>query len=279
MGNVCTSDENKATTGRANQDIEDKSLNDGLRGPSKRIEKVVNCESFTPNVEDGEHDNAFKPSESKHSIEHNGAPKHWPKLDELPEITNVEVKITMNRLGDYSYEDGEYLSMEDNTHTPKFRVKLNMKFDNSEFLGVFEFSSQDQLNMYHSLQCLDFQSGPWAQGKQVFQDGSVYEGNYKYGKFYGHGRLIHKNGDYYEGAFINSLAEGQGKFVSFQGESYEGTWENNLPHGKGVHKSLNGDLYTGDFLNGKRDGKGELTTSSYVYIGDFSENEFCGTGT
>jgi hypothetical protein len=37
------------------------------------------------------------------------------------------------------------------------------------------------------------------KGKQIFKDGSIYEGWFKQDKAEGRGRLIHADGDIYEG--------------------------------------------------------------------------------
>lgn len=41
------------------------------------------------------------------------------------------------------------------------------------------------------------------QGRQVWKEGSYYEGYWKNSCAHGHGRLIHADGDYYEGEWDN----------------------------------------------------------------------------
>ena len=46
------------------------------------------------------------------------------------------------------------------------------------------------------------------KGKQVWPDGSMYEGFWRHDKANGKGRLIHSDGDVYEGDWMNDKAEG-----------------------------------------------------------------------
>jgi len=65
-------------------------------------------------------------------------------------------------------------------------------------------------------------------GKQIWADGSLYEGFYKRDKAHGTGRLIHGNGDF-----------------------YEGDWKYDKSHGKGIYNYSNGGRYEGDWNEGK----------------------------
>ena len=46
------------------------------------------------------------------------------------------------------------------------------------------------------------------KGKQVWIDGSIYEGHWKDGKAHGIGRMIHADGDIFEGEWVNDKAHG-----------------------------------------------------------------------
>jgi hypothetical protein len=46
------------------------------------------------------------------------------------------------------------------------------------------------------------------RGKQIWPDGSLYEGFWRNDKANGKGRLIHSDGDVYEGDWVNDKAEG-----------------------------------------------------------------------
>lgn len=49
-------------------------------------------------------------------------------------------------------------------------------------------------------------------GILVYQDGSIYEGEWANNKQNGNGRLIHKNKDVYIGNFVDDKADGEGVY-------------------------------------------------------------------
>jgi len=94
MGNACSSDENKATDGKANQEVVNNNPADhpGLRKPTRNNEYV--SEAKTPNKE---HElNAMNYDSDLHNSGKFSAEIHkdLPKIEELPEITNKEVNLT-----------------------------------------------------------------------------------------------------------------------------------------------------------------------------------------
>ena len=54
-------------------------------------------------------------------------------------------------------------------------------------------------------------------GKQVWADGSMYEGYWKLSKANGKGRLIHADGDTYEGEWRDDKAHGFGTYIHTDG--------------------------------------------------------------
>ena len=62
------------------------------------------------------------------------------------------------------------------------------------------------------------------RGRQVWKDGSLYEGWFKNDKAQGRGRLIHADGDVYEGFWSNDMAHGFGVYTHSDGARYEGDW-------------------------------------------------------
>jgi hypothetical protein len=46
-----------------------------------------------------------------------------------------------------------------------------------------------------------------------FNNGDLYSGDWKFGKFDGIGKLTHQNKDYYEGSFKQGLKSGRGVLV------------------------------------------------------------------
>ena len=51
------------------------------------------------------------------------------------------------------------------------------------------------------------------KGYQIWYDGSIYEGYWKFDKAYGRGRLIHADGDIYEGDWVDDRAHGFGTYI------------------------------------------------------------------
>ena len=55
------------------------------------------------------------------------------------------------------------------------------------------------------------------RGKQIWPDGSLYEGFWRNDKANGKGRLIHSDGDVYEGDWVSDKAEGYGIYTHMDG--------------------------------------------------------------
>ena len=45
------------------------------------------------------------------------------------------------------------------------------------------------------------------------------------------GKNVYKNGDIYEGEWVNDKAEGKGKLIMVSGDMYEGQWKNDKANG------------------------------------------------
>lgn len=67
----------------------------------------------------------------------------------------------------------------------------------------------DIINMFRNKQA-NVKEG---YGKQIWPDGSMYEGQWRSDKANGKGRLIHADGDVYEGDWTNDKAEGYGIYT------------------------------------------------------------------
>ena len=69
--------------------------------------------------------------------------------------------------------------------------------------------------------------GKTFHGQGTFESaGTVYEGNFKYGRFDGQGKMTFYNGSSYEGEFSGGIANGQGRMVLTDGKVIEGIWRN-----------------------------------------------------
>ena len=78
---------------------------------------------------------------------------------------------------------------------------------------------------------------PHGNGTMTWNNGDVYEGQWRYGKRSGFGTMKWDNGDEYE---------------------YIGRWKNGKRSGTGIMKWKNGDQYIGSWKDGKRSGLGTL---------------------
>ena len=144
--------------------------------------------------------------------------------------------------------------------------------------------------------------GTWRNGKftgwgrEIRNNGEVYEGKFNDGKLNGKGIYKYKDilyiGDfennlrqgkgekitknyYYKGHFNNDQIDGYGRiqFInSNEGESeYEGFFKQNNIEGKGILRWKNGDIYEGEVKNGKMNGEGILKTHNRVIKGLFKD--------
>lgn len=105
-------------------------------------------------------------------------------------------------------------------------------------------------------------------GQFVFQDGTLYEGEWENDAICGFGRLI-RNDCYYEGYVKNGKANGSGNYED-QYRHYSGEWKNDKRHGTGVEEfKTKTKKYVGNFQEDKYNGKGKLITDEYTYEGKF----------
>ena len=65
-------------------------------------------------------------------------------------------------------------------------------------------------------------------GTKVFNDGSIYSGDWKDGLQNGKGELKWANGDVYFGDFQNGFRHGRGTLKYKNGNVYEGEWKNDM---------------------------------------------------
>merc|ERR1712226_524176 len=113
-------------------------------------------------------------------------------IDELPEITNPNVRMSIDKFGSYVHQSS--INLEESMHDQAdMTIKITKRFDNEDnannneavFQGEVQFDDKNALEYYHKY------------GDVVFKDDSRYEGDFAYGKFDGRGRFIHGNGDMY----------------------------------------------------------------------------------
>jgi hypothetical protein len=82
-------------------------------------------------------------------------------------------------------------------------------------------------------------------GSYMFENGDLYNGQWKKGEMFGYGVYEFVNGDVYKGAWKNGLMEGRGTYTYANGDKYIGAWKDGKMNGRGhFHWSLPGDLMT-----------------------------------
>ncbi|CDW85171.1 protein kinase domain containing protein [Stylonychia lemnae] len=86
-------------------------------------------------------------------------------------------------------------------------------------------------------------------GRQIYDIGSYYIGEFKNGKRNGYGKFYYKDGSIYEGQWVNDIKEGLGFYKWIKGDQYCGQWVNGQRKGVGVSTLKNGDIYLGQFIN------------------------------
>ncbi|KAL4508042.1 hypothetical protein ABPG72_021415 [Tetrahymena utriculariae] len=127
--------------------------------------------------------------------------------------------------------------------------------------------------------------GQWKNGQrhgrgvQYWSDGSVYEGYWRNNMAQGKGRLIHSDGDVFIGRWKEDKANGKGKYLHMDGAVYEGDWMDDKQHGKGVEEWPDGARYEGDYVDGKKHGYGKFHwADGSTYVGEFYKNNIHGKG-
>ena len=107
--------------------------------------------------------------------------------------------------------------------------------------------------------------------KELWIDGTYYEGNFKDGKYHGYGRLVLEKSLYYEGDFFNGKMQGEGTYYYGNSGKMEGTFFNNDLSGKGFIKFDN-DLgyYDGEVERNRPCGKGTLNWKGKEISGIFN---------
>ena len=117
------------------------------------------------------------------------------------------------------------------------------------------------------------------KGKLTYSNGGYYEGSFKNHGPHGKGKLMHANGDIFEGNYLDGNMDGFGKYIYMSGSIYEGNYLNGLKHGSGTHNYSSGTKYIGEYYKGVKHGKGKYTWSTGgVYEGDYLKGKRTGKG-
>lgn len=126
----------------------------------------------------------------------------------------------------------------------------------------------------------DFKDGlAHGRGKMIFGDGSMYEGDFEDDKKNGKGKYTYTEGSIYEGDFEDDQRHGQGKVTYDDADVYEGEWQHDAIHGKGKYTYNNGNFYKGEFENDQINGQGKMKyADGSTYDGEWLNGIRHGTG-
>eukprot|EP01016_Furgasonia_blochmanni_P000704 TRINITY_DN1020_c0_g1_i10.p1 TRINITY_DN1020_c0_g1~~TRINITY_DN1020_c0_g1_i10.p1 ORF type:complete len:419 (+),score=58.08 TRINITY_DN1020_c0_g1_i10:65-1321(+) len=158
-------------------------------------------------------------------------------------------------------------------------------------LPPFEFDVDDEEDKYlpflgpYMFENGAVYEGQWksgmrhGRGSQYWSDGSVYQGYWRNNLANGKGRLVHADGDVYEGTWKDDKAHGYGRYVHVDGSRYEGDWYEDKQHGVGTETWPDGATYHGEYQMGKKHGRGVFKWSDGTsYDGEFFNNNIEGKG-
>ena len=111
-------------------------------------------------------------------------------------------------------------------------------------------------------------------GIYVWNNGNIYEGEFKDDLMHGTGKLYIVEKGTYEGEFVEGKKTGEGTFNFSNGDTYKGAWLNDKMEGEGKYTFANGDTYSGDFSNNMFNGYGTYTKNGQSYSGTWKNNAY-----
>lgn len=125
------------------------------------------------------------------------------KLEEVVAYKNPNVEEILNQLGNFDYGKG-------------VSSDPNLEHHPLQLLGTSSYNCLDNGAQYEGeyIKSTSIREG---KGKQIWADGSIYEGFWKNSKANGRGRLVHADGDIYEGDWNDDKADGYGIYRHLDG--------------------------------------------------------------
>ena len=112
------------------------------------------------------------------------------------------------------------------------------------------------------------------KGTYKWEDGSIYNGDFKDDMIEGNGNLVVKNVGEYQGQFSKNKKNGTGLFKFKNGDIYEGTWLDDKMEGQGTYTFKNGSKYVGTFSNNMFNGEGTYYVDGDSYSGSWKNNRY-----
>lgn len=188
-----------------------------------------------------------------------------PRNDGIPKMA-IEVK-SMNKLNKQTAKVDDYLD--------DFKPRLPYTKPDNPVVGPIQFPNGatffGQVNTKYCLR--------EGVGTQIWEDGSIYTGQWKDDKRHGEGRQIYVDGDFYEGQWFQNKASGKGFYFHVDGTTYEGDLKNDYQEGRGTETWADGSVYKGEFKRSLKHGKGSFNwADGSSFEGEFRNNEINGYG-
>lgn len=122
---------------------------------------------------------------------------------------------------------------------------------------------------------------PHGLGRMVYEeDGRIFEGDWRHGRWHGYGKATFSNGDAYDGEYKFDQRHGKGVYKWADGRIFDGQFSEDKRHGHGVFTWPDGAVYDGDFVNGQRQGHGKYRfADGGEYVGSWHGGRYSGFGT
>lgn len=161
-----------------------------------------------------------------------------------------------------------------NTHLQKYSPVngiLTKESDRDKIISLMDDiqkscnSNQDDNNVKEGL------------GKKINENGELYAGEWKEGKYHGNGILIYPNGSSYYGMFQSGKKWGSGQFFSchgVNGDRISGELENDCIRSNVTHIYPNGSIYQEFWSNGRKEELGTLYITNGEVNGDVCHGFF-----
>ena len=128
-------------------------------------------------------------------------------------------------------------------------IKDNYIFEIYKFPNEEYYISENGIYLGEMKRSAFFFSYKHGKGEEYFNNGDIYEGDFKDGKFEGKGIYYFNNGDRYEGDFKDGKFEGKGTYYFKNGNRFEGNYKNDKKEGEGIMYYSNGDSEKGFWIN------------------------------
>ncbi|CAJ1966023.1 unnamed protein product [Cylindrotheca closterium] len=122
---------------------------------------------------------------------------------------------------------------------------------------------------------------PHGLGRMVYEeDGRIFEGDWRHGRWHGYGKATFSNGDAYDGEYKFDQRHGKGVYKWADGRVFDGQFSEDKRHGHGIFTWPDGAVYDGEFVNGQRQGHGKYRfADGGEYVGSWHGGRYSGFGT